>query len=377
MITALALTVFVAASSPEHSADDWPLWRAYVAHFVSADGRVIDRTDRDRTTSEGQAYALFFALVANDQKRFAQLLRWTEDNLSAGRLDTGLPAWLWGRRKNGSWAVLDGNSAADADLWLSYTLLEAGRLWHAPRFDRLGRLLLRAIATHEVIDIDPGAALLLPGPRGFVLDGGRRVRLNPSYTPIQVLRRLSALEPTGPWQRIIAGSLRMLTETTPHGLAADWVVYERGNGFSFDPVSGPSGSYDAIRTYLWAAMLDPGDPQLRTMQSALGGLYAHWRTRETLPERVDVRSGEVLSAGAPVGFFAALLPWCKRFGQRQAGAAVAQELAAQLHDGLYGAPPAYYDQNLVLFGQGFSQGRYNFAVDGALRPSWESRCNGQ
>lgn len=30
--------------------------------------------------------------------------------------------------------------------------------------------------------------------------------------------------------------------------------------------------------------------------------------------------------------------------------------------------------NLVLFGQGFTQGRYPFAVDGALYPKWESLC---
>jgi len=31
-------------------------------------------------------------------------------------------------------------------------------------------------------------------------------------------------------------------------------------------------------------------------------------------------------------------------------------------------------QNIVLFGQGFTQGRHHFAVDGALYPRWESQC---
>jgi endo-1,4-beta-D-glucanase Y len=38
---------------------------------------------------------------------------------------------------------------------------------------------------------------------------------------------------------------------------------------------------------------------------------------------------------------------------------------------------SYYDQNLVLFGQGIIQGRYHFAVDGALYPSWETQCINQ
>ena len=42
-------------------------------------GRVIDLSQEDkRSTSEGQAYAMFFALVANDQAMFDRLLGWTK-----------------------------------------------------------------------------------------------------------------------------------------------------------------------------------------------------------------------------------------------------------------------------------------------------------
>ncbi|MEK9939779.1 MAG: glycosyl hydrolase family 8, partial [Methylotenera sp.] len=78
------------------------------------------------TTSEGQAYALFFALVANDQPQFERLLQWTQLNLAQGNLATNLPAWHWGQKADGSWGVIDGNSASDADIWIVYTLLEAG-----------------------------------------------------------------------------------------------------------------------------------------------------------------------------------------------------------------------------------------------------------
>ena len=64
----------------------WPLWNRYAGTFISGDGRVIDRTAGDRTTSEGQAYALFFSLVANDRALFQRLLAWTEQNLAQGDL---------------------------------------------------------------------------------------------------------------------------------------------------------------------------------------------------------------------------------------------------------------------------------------------------
>src|SRR5438105_1905284 len=90
------------------------------AGFMDNQVRVIDHDSGDRTTSEGQAYATFFALVANDRSRFDGLLHWTEINLASGDLTSHLPAWSWGKNPNNKWGVLDSNSASDADLWMAY-----------------------------------------------------------------------------------------------------------------------------------------------------------------------------------------------------------------------------------------------------------------
>ena len=77
--------------------DDWSAYRAFVSRFVQQDGRVVDfSTPTQQTTSEGQSYGMFFALVANDRATFERVLRWTRANLSAGRFDgddVKLPAW--------------------------------------------------------------------------------------------------------------------------------------------------------------------------------------------------------------------------------------------------------------------------------------------
>ena len=109
-------------------AADWPLWENFRRHAIQSDGRVIERRADDRTTSEAQAYALFFALVANDRAQFERLLSWTQNNLANGDLRAQQPAWLWGSDTASRWRVLDANPAADADFWLAYTLLQAGRL---------------------------------------------------------------------------------------------------------------------------------------------------------------------------------------------------------------------------------------------------------
>src|SRR5213594_2562629 len=105
----LKATVSVLAimlASLKCAAQDWPsLWKSYAAAFMDNQIRVIDHDAGDRTTSEGQAYAMFFALVANDRSRFDGLLHWTETNLASWDLATHLPSWLWGRGPNDKWGV--------------------------------------------------------------------------------------------------------------------------------------------------------------------------------------------------------------------------------------------------------------------------------
>ncbi|NUT14345.1 MAG: cellulase, partial [Cupriavidus sp.] len=186
-------------------ASTWPLYRQFLERFVQTDGRVIDyATPTLQSTSEGQSYGMVFALVADDRDTFDRLWRWSVVHLGDGRLDDKLPAWQWGRRDDGSWGVLDRNPAADADLWFAFALAEAARLWHAPAYADAARALLRLVAAQEVVTLPGFGPMLLPGPAGFIdsgSDGSRRWRLNPSYLPLPLLRRLSAFDPSGLWHK--------------------------------------------------------------------------------------------------------------------------------------------------------------------------------
>jgi endoglucanase len=349
---------------------DWPLWEAYAAHFISPEGRVIDSAAADHSTSEGQSYALFFALVANDRARFDALLAWTRANLAQGDLAAHLPAWRWGRRDDGSWGVLDPNAASDADLWLAYALIEGGRIWRDPA---LGRSLASRIVADEVRALPELGPTLLPGPVGFD-DGAGTWRLNPSYLPVQLLRRFAALRLPGPWDALLASTARMAREVAPHGLFPDWVAWREG-GFAPDPVHGSKGSYDAVRVYLWNGMLAPGDALAAPLAAAGRGMLALTKARGAVPEVVDsaARDGAVTNSG-PVGFSGALLPAALRAGDEALGAALSARIAAAARGPLYGEPPRYFDHNLLLFGLGFAEGRYRFAADGALEPRWSSPC---
>jgi len=368
---AVEAALAAAASARTDACGAWPLWQAYAERFIQADGRVVD-FHAAHSTSEGQAYGLFFALVANDRQRFAALLKWTEDNLAGGDLGAQLPAWQWGRRDDGSWGVLDPNPASDADLWLAYTLLEAGRLWREPVYSRLGLRLTARIAEEEVATLPGLGPILLPAPAGFQPQPDLW-RLNPSYLPIQLLRALHDYDPTGPWAGMVPATIRLLRETAVRGFAPDWTGYQTGIGWVADPDKGPVGSYDAIRVYLWLGMLDIDEPLRAPLLRALRGMATSLQRDGVPPERVDTLSGRAEGRG-PAGFSAALLPYLAALGDSPLLTQQRRRVEAAYHERLLGNDPRYYDQNLALFGTGWLDGRFRFAAGGRLLPSWNISC---
>jgi endoglucanase len=363
-----AMTPIMAQSAP--SCDGWPSWQSFRQHFVSDGGRVVDLgTNGQPTTSEGQSYGLLFALIANDRAGFERQLGWTRDNLAAGDLSARLPAWLWGRREDGSWGVIDDNSASDADAWIAYSLIEAGRLWHEPRYAALGQLLALRIAREESVALPRLGLVLLPGARGFGPKAGGW-RLNPSYLPLQVLTRLAHALPASGWPQMLASAPRVLLETAPAGFAPDWALWQTGKGFLPDTQTAAIGSYNAIRVYLWAGMLDERASERSRLLARFKPMADRVARDGQPPEKVDARNGNASGTG-PVGFSAALLPFLVASGERQAADTQALRLAALP---LSERPDAYYDHVLTLFGLGWREGRFRFAADGRLEPAWEGVC---
>ncbi|ART53320.1 endo-1,4-D-glucanase [Acidovorax carolinensis] len=365
----------------------WPLWQAFVQRFVQADGRVIDDQHQTRyTTSEGQAYALFFCLVANERGRFDTLLRWTERHLADGDLTARLPGWRWGRHDSGEWSLVDANAASDADLWLAYTLFEAARLWDMPSYGLLAQALLARIEATELVRLPGLGWMLLPGPLGFQTDAARW-RFNPSYLPVHQLRYFASLRADRPWREVADNTLAMLRAVAPHGLVPDWVEYSEAQGWHATATSPALGSYDAIRSYLWAGLLHGADPARSQLLRLLGGMRRWLAAGHAQPPQ-KVRTSDGTGTGvAPPGFSAALLPYLQALGAKEQLAAQLTRVvlstraagegraangcpASRFATALLGHPPTYYDQVLALFGQGALEGRYRFGPTGALLPRY-------
>ncbi|MGR3909959.1 cellulose synthase complex periplasmic endoglucanase BcsZ [Burkholderia sp. SR8] len=348
----------------------WPRWDAFKRDFVSADGRVIDVGSADsRTVSEGQAYGLFFALVANDRRTFDTILAWTENNLAQGDLSAHLPAWLWGRAPDGAWRVLDANAASDADLWIAYTLVEAGRLWRERSYTARGALLAKRVLDDETASVPGLGVTLLPGPTGFRLADGQW-RVNPSYSPPQVIRGLAARLPDDRrWAALAASTGRVLLDTAPKGFAPDWALYRAGAGFGPDPQTHAQSAYNAIRVYLWAGMLDRADPLAAPLLARFAPFADYIAAHGAPPEKVDTTTGVAGPNDGNGGFSAAAVPFLDARGQR----ALADAQAARVDTLARQSAPGYYTSVLTLFGLGWRDGRYRFGADGSLDARWEGR----
>ncbi len=365
----------------------WTLWNAYSARFIDQQGRVIDPQGEGRTTSEGQSYALFFALVNNDPARFDQVLKWTQANLAQGNLGTHLPGWLWGKSKDGEWKLLDPNPAADSDAWIAYSLVEAGRLWKKPAYTTLGRQMMGLIAQQEVAELPGFGLMLMPGPAALFSHKGTWT-VNPSYVPLFLFQRFAAIDPAGPWGAIAQNIPRLLRQSARHGFAMDWVDYVPSDGFypasapgATQPVAGqpgkaaappPVGSYDAIRVYLWAGMVDGSGRTRSEILGTLSGMVSYLGNHGAPPEKVSDQGIPVEQDG-PVGFSAAMLPYLRGFPDAEKAAAQQRiRMSAQMDasSGLYGKDRAYYDQNLVLFATGFLDERFRFGPRGELKVEW-------
>ncbi|MDX1667843.1 MAG: cellulose synthase complex periplasmic endoglucanase BcsZ [Limnobacter sp.] len=341
-----------------NSSSSWPEWEGYKQAFVSEDGRVVDHSTADlRTVSEGQAYALFLALVANDRSTFDKLLAWTENNLSKGDLKRNLPAWHWGKTGD-QWGVIDSNSASDADLWILYCLIEASRLWNDNQYELVAQQLAQQVLLREVLFVEGVGLSLLPGEAGFVRGNGA-VKLNPSYVPPFLMARLADHFKNQPaWAELYLGSQNLLLKSVENGLFPDWIEFNQG----ISNRRKTAGDYDAIRVYLWIGMTHPSDPLSAPLMQLIKPFINGAMTLGYIPETWNLASGEMQAAGGPAGFQHALAPAFRAFGLPAPLARVLPGNNETENWREYG----YYSGMLSLFSTGFMQGRYHFSENGRL-----------
>jgi endoglucanase len=347
ILAAVAVLAGALAAPPRRALLD--AWDAYVTSFVSPDGRTIDAEAGAITTSEGQAYGMLRAAWADDAGTFARLRTWTRDNLQAGD-PVALPAWKWGARPDGSWGVLDPNSASDADQLLAYAWLVAAERWDRPALRDDARALLARIWRDQVAEVGP-YRVLLPGT--WAREGGT-VRLNPSYFLPFAWRAFALADPERPWSALLDDGYALLASTAgPAGLHPDWAWIDASTGAPVapsDPKLGDFG-FEAFRL-VWALGADAlwyEEPRARALLEAMDVLPRTYRAERRLPAVLST-AGEARVPWSYPGMYGALLPGWAVSAPREARLLYRRELAPRRAAKAWGRPTDYYAMNWIWFG---------------------------
>nr|AML61190.1 beta-1,4-endoglucanase [uncultured bacterium] len=324
--------------------------------YVSAESRVIDFPSDARfyTTSEGQSIArLFQALAPTDRDGFRKLFQWTQHTLAEGDLPYHLPGPLWDTKSDHQWTVLDNNAPSHSDLFFSWALLEAGRLWDTPQYTEGGKAPRRSIVEAEVPTVPGLGPLVLPGKVGSVEDGGWRL-----YPGLQKPQSGAFGAP-----KIRDNNLRLLLETAPGGFSPDWVRYQKGRGWQLRADAPIIGSGDAMRVYHSTGM--PSSPMQKAPRWARIIGYRVCSIKQGLPPEPKT-SGERLARGrirrGP--------PCCHSPETTTPYSYSATFLVADR----YPDAVAYYRPVPTLFGQKWDQHRPRNAAGGELQPHWNHTC---
>jgi len=300
---------------------------AFLAAYVRPDGRVARPDQGNDTVSEGQAYGLLLAEVADEPAVFGRIWQWTHDHLQ-------LPGGLFGYHADAAGHLLSAQPASDADLLFAWALLRYQGPDAAGRH-QAGQRVAAAVLRHEVTTGSGGTPVLTAGPWAT----GRPASLDPSYWALPALTGLARLTGDRQWQQLAGSAVALTSRLTASGrdLPPDWAQLT-GEG-ALTPVPAPDGSepqaeygLDAQRTVLWSAV--SCDPRARALAS-------RWWALLRQPGRAEAQT--LLPDGAVINPSRAPLPLVAAAsaayaaGQLAASRRLLQRATAEQH-----SHPTYY-----------------------------------
>jgi endoglucanase len=301
------------ASSPgmpvEASATFKSLWENFKARRMTSEGRIVDDGNNGISHSEGQGYAMVFAVAAGDKDGFRRLHDWTLHTLA--RPDAALHSWLYDPSRPDPLA--DTNNATDGDLLIAWALALAGRSWDLSSYRDRAVEIQQAIRDRLFAEM-AGRLVLLPGLQGFHHE--ERIVFNPAYFIWSAFRTFAEIGDPAFWNRVTADSEWLLDRSVfgPLQLPSDWC--ELTSDGLVQPAEGwsPRFGYDAIRIPIYRKLDD---------RAISDRLVAYWESflayDRMLPAWIDVMTGETPDYGLSAGGLAAVASITERVVSQPVG----------------------------------------------------------
>jgi endoglucanase len=344
-------------------------WQSYARDFIQGDGRVIDHSRQSVSTSEGQSYAMLRAVWMGDRPQFDLVWKWTQSNLQV-RSDH-LFGYLWGQHSDGTWSIINKDSATDADEDIALALIFAGRTWSDPTYTNQATQIISDIWTHEIAKIKGQPYLTAgnwapsqtkPGPA-----------IDPSYFAPYEYRLFATLDPHHAWTKVIETSYRLLSQCSQLklgrsksvNLPPNWCAVSRSSGKAVaDPkISGAEiYGYDAFRT-MWRTALDwewNHEPRARDYLMKSRFLRDAWKRHKKLAAQYHHDGTPLAGAADPtvyggdIGNFLVTAPSVATTITRTRILSSLRTANGQM---FWGNRYSYYEQNWLWFGLALAKGQ--------------------
>ncbi len=330
-------------------------WNYYKKTFMSQDGRIIDYDRNDVTTSEGQSYAMLRAAFIEDKETFDKTYTWSVNNL--GRKEDNLFAWLWGKRKDNTWGVIDRNSASDADIDIAFALLLAGERWSNDKYIVDAINIIKDIWNLETKVIN-NQRVLMPG---VVQTQNEIIPINPSYFAPYAFKVFAKYDQEHEWNSLVDSSyilLKQSSELTESGLPPNWFKIDSKSGRIYiDKEKQDSDfSYDAIRVFLrvYVDYLVFNDSRaLKILKKSQFFKDRYFKTYRQIKFFTNFKqSGELRDTVENIGAIALLVPVFKTLSGKQNAYKIYKRKVVSNYNpkGYWDTSRNYYTQNLAWFG---------------------------
>lgn len=339
-------------------------WENYKVKFINSDGRVIDPSRNNLTTSEGQSYALLRAVWMDDKPTFDKVWNWTKNNLK--RPNDNLFGWEWGQRQDGSYGFIENggdNSATDADSDICLALIFASHRWGDPSYENSAKGIISDLWNLDT-DVALGKRYLIAGNWA---KSSHQMIINPSYFAPYEWRIFAGVDTSHNWTSLIDPAYAVLNQSTQSNLDTDssaklppdWFALNKQTGqiqATGIPSLKTNYSYDAMRIP-WRIYLDYkwfNEPRAKQyLESSFGILYMDYEKQGKLVSTYS-HDGKPLASNEDPAMYATSLGYFLVVHPDIAGS-IYQNKIVRLYSNStnsFNQDLPYYQQNWLWFGAG-------------------------
>jgi endo-1,4-beta-D-glucanase Y len=337
-------------------------WDAYKAQFIQSDGRSIDPSTQNITTSEAQGYALLRSVWIDDKPTFDKVYQFTINNMKLPQ--DNLFGWHYGKLSNGTYGFLPNggnNSAADADSDIAYALILASRRWNDPSYQNNALPIIKDMWKYETATAS-GKRYVIAGNWA---QNQQKLIINVSYFAPYEWRAFASVDRQDNWNSLINPAYQLLSDSGNAsldkskgvGLPPDWLAIDRQTGaLSAANISNLTTNYsfDAMRTP-WRIALDYQwykDPQaLSYLKTSYQFLAQQYEKNHTLAQTYAHGGTTVSAAENPVMYATALGYFTVT--DKKLAAQIYQDKIIRLYSNdqnTFNKTIPYYEQNWLWFG---------------------------